>query len=123
MQLWLRYRRATALAYDERVDVASQAQWRELVLRPQIVSSILWPGEPRFLPAGRSYRHRRHTHEKGYRNEPARNRSCAAENLRHRRFFTLRHDTASFIAATTIGFAHSGVPGKSPRFMIRPPLT
>ena len=75
MDLWLRYRDARALEYDERLEVGSQAEWQELVVCPEVVSSILWPAAPRFVPAGRSYRQRRHPHERGYRNDTARNRS------------------------------------------------
>ncbi len=78
MELWLRHRHASALEYDDRVTVASQPDWERLVGRREVISSILWRGDPEFLPTGPSYRQRRHPHERGYRNDAVRNLSYLA---------------------------------------------
>jgi hypothetical protein len=76
MELWLRHRIATrGIAWDERVDVASHADWLDRISAPGLVSSILWVKEPTFRPVGSRYLHRSHHHERGYVHDPARNAS------------------------------------------------
>lgn len=72
MQLWLRHPIATNLHWDQQIEIASEAQWRELVTDSQIISSVLWPTAPLFAL---HYRHirRHHPHEKNYQHDVARN--------------------------------------------------
>jgi hypothetical protein len=73
MNLWLRHKNARFLNWEQKLDVASQAEWLEAIADPTIVSSILWPAEPGFPLSGRHYGGRRHAHELNYSNDPARN--------------------------------------------------
>lgn len=75
MDLWLRLRDGQRLEYDERLSVATQNEWMGHIHRPGVISSVLWKADPVFVPAGPSYRHRRHPHERGYRNNSIRNAS------------------------------------------------
>lgn len=75
MDLWLRYREGQRLAYDECVSVGAQDEWKEHIHRSGVIGSVLWRADPVFVPAGPSYRHRRHPHERGYRNDSVRNAS------------------------------------------------
>lgn len=74
MDLWLRYRKATSLQWDYRINIASAAEWREVIYNPYIISSILWPVAPRFLIPG-DYVTRRHPHEMNYQHDHNRNKS------------------------------------------------
>lgn len=74
MELWLRYQTAHSLEWDQRVEIASEAEWRSLVYNPKLVSSILWPVPPLFPLPGRNLR-RRHPHEINYANDAPRNHS------------------------------------------------
>lgn len=75
MRLWLRRLSPAggALRFDEELAVHSQAEWRERINRPGLVSSILWPEPPLFSLAGPDYLGRRHPHERNYRHDPVRN--------------------------------------------------
>jgi hypothetical protein len=74
MELWLRHKKASNPAWDEKVSVSSAEEWREIIYNPNLVSSVLWPIEPLFPIEGK-YLDRHHEHEKKYRNDPERNAS------------------------------------------------
>ena len=82
MELWLRYRKASNLQWDDKLIVSSEGEWRTVIENPDLISSILWPTEPLF-PIGGNYFNRRHPHEKNYQNDSERNQSYlnAARNL------------------------------------------
>ncbi len=72
MELWLRYRNATALEADEKILVQSQKDWQALIYNPELVSSILWPDSHMFAI---NHRHlqKKHPHEIDYLNDKERN--------------------------------------------------
>lgn len=75
MELWIRYRQANHLEYDECFHPNSQSEWLSLISRPEVISSILWPTVPRFQMNGHNYRFRVHHHEINYQNDVDRNKS------------------------------------------------
>lgn len=77
MELWLRHRNAMALEADERINVTSQQDWRDLIYNPDLVSSILWPDSPRFK-LDFTHLKRIHPHEVKYQNDSERNSSFLA---------------------------------------------
>jgi hypothetical protein len=74
MELWLRYRKAKQLEWDELVSISSFKHWSNIINDQRLVSSVLWPKAPLFHMPGITFR-RNHPHERDYRNEPARNES------------------------------------------------
>ncbi len=93
MELWIRYKQAAGLEWDQRLEVGSQQEWRQALEETRPLSSILWPREPLFpvVPVSPAPQfRRRHPHERSYRNEPQRNLSYLeaaqrlAEKIRHR---------------------------------------
>jgi len=74
MDFWLRFRKAEQLKWDQRLEVSSQEEWRNLIDNPNLISSVLWPTEPLFPIGGKCF-NRRHAHETHYVNHPDRNQS------------------------------------------------
>jgi hypothetical protein len=74
MELWLRHRKAKDFEADEKIIVASQQDWHELIYNPNLISSILWPDSNPFKLKMNQVK-RKHPHEHNYRNNEARNLS------------------------------------------------
>ena len=74
MELWLRYRSATRLEFDDCRQIQSQSEWFDAIDDRKLISSVLWPTEFRF---GLTMKHmnRHHPHELDYLNDQARNLS------------------------------------------------
>jgi len=67
MELWLRYKNATHLKFDEQFFITSQKQWKELIYNPELISSILWPS-PELFSIKSKHNKRKHKHEIDYKN-------------------------------------------------------
>lgn len=74
MQLWLRYKTARELEYDEKISVKSQEEWHSLICNPNLISSILFPNSNLFQIKSKHFV-RRHPHEINYENSSKRNQS------------------------------------------------
>jgi len=67
MELWLRYKNATHLEFDEQFFISSQKEWKELIYNPELISSILWP-TPKLFEIKSKHNKRKHKHEIDYQN-------------------------------------------------------
>jgi len=78
MELWLRFKKASDLLFDAKLEVTTQEEWQTAIKSTKPLSSILWPTEPLFRPMpqapGTCFK-RRHPHEKNYMNDSKRNAS------------------------------------------------
>ncbi len=72
MQLWLRYKTATNLHWDQQVQVTTEKQWHMLVADLKIISSVLWPTDPLFT-LHYAHKRRHHRHEMNYQHDTVRN--------------------------------------------------
>lgn len=85
VELWLRYRTATDLEADEKMQVSSHADWYDVIYNPDLISSILWP-EGKLFKLDIKHKNRNHPHEAEYQSRPAINDSYrdACRNIAHR---------------------------------------
>ncbi|BBM86860.1 hypothetical protein [Candidatus Uabimicrobium amorphum] len=74
MELWVRYKQAKNLLWDDKFIVTSRNDWYQIIYDRNVISSILWPTDTIFKIGGEFF-NRRHPHEKLYKNDTERNLS------------------------------------------------